>query len=235
MTKKKRAASAARRGREPRADAAATQPYLYPTLPLTALRRRPMQQRGFERVVAILDACETLLQSHHFEEIGTAEIAGEAGLKIGTLYFFFEDRAAIFTCLIERVLVEIRSQFEAEPIDGGIDPNRYVSLLLSRLTAVWGRHAALMTLYHSFQHKPEIKARRDQLQRFAVERLCLLLRRAGQPSAVRRASGAAWVLYDLMISCLDARVHLAEGDLPEISREWRHAISGYIASLSANE
>lgn len=213
---------------------AQSEPYVFPTLALGMLRRRPIQRRGFERVISILDACESLLNTHHFEEIGTAEIAKQARLKVGTLYFFFDDRSAIFTCLIGRVLSEIRDQFAAEPVEGGLEPDRYVSLLLQRLTAVWQQHAPLMTLYHSFQHKPEIRAQRDELQRFAVERLTVLLRQPPHAVEGRRARSAAWVVYDLMMSCLDAGVHLAEGQHPEVAREWRRAIAAYISSLAQN-
>jgi len=193
-----------------------------------------MQKRGFDRVLSILDACEELLQTRHFEDIGTADIAAKARLKIGTLYFFFYDRAAIFTCLVQRVLTEIQEQFAAEPVGAGIGPEQYVGVVLTRLSAVWSRHRSLMNLYHSFQHKAEIKANRDALQHFATKRLVILLRDGTAGVDARRARASAWVLYDMLMSSLDSVVHLAEGERPEVAREWRRAISTYISSLQRN-
>jgi AcrR family transcriptional regulator len=72
----------------------------------STLRTAPQQSRGQERVKLILDVSEKLLLSKGYEALTTNAVAAEAGISIGSLYHFFEDKVAILEALIERYNAE---------------------------------------------------------------------------------------------------------------------------------
>ena len=63
------------------------------------LRRQPKQQRGKERVEKILDAAAAVFYEVGYDAATTHQIAARAGTAVGSVYQFFEDKAAIFNAM----------------------------------------------------------------------------------------------------------------------------------------
>lgn len=76
-------------------------------------RRAPLQARSNETVNTILDAASSLLGTIPFEQITTSRIATTAGLSVGALYRFYNDKQEIFDAIAVRELAEFRAQIEA--------------------------------------------------------------------------------------------------------------------------
>jgi AcrR family transcriptional regulator len=70
-------------------------------------RRTPRQVRGQQRVAAILDSAEELFGAIGYDTATTNQIAGQAGIPIGSVYQFFPNKAAILHAVAERY----RTQF----------------------------------------------------------------------------------------------------------------------------
>ncbi|AGY56650.1 TetR family transcriptional regulator [Gloeobacter kilaueensis JS1] len=66
------------------------------------MRRTPQQERGRQRVDAILDAAAVVFAEVGYEAATTNAIAARAHTSIGSLYQFFPDKLAIFQALDER-------------------------------------------------------------------------------------------------------------------------------------
>jgi AcrR family transcriptional regulator len=65
-------------------------------------KRRSNVERRQESTGAVLDAALDLFVSQGYQATTTAEIAGRAGLTKGALYFYFKDKLALLTELLDR-------------------------------------------------------------------------------------------------------------------------------------
>ncbi len=65
-------------------------------------RRQPKQSRSVETFNSILEAAAALFESRGYEPTTTHQIAGEAGVSVGALYRYFDDKEAILKELYVR-------------------------------------------------------------------------------------------------------------------------------------
>ncbi|MFH8368151.1 TetR/AcrR family transcriptional regulator [Streptomyces sp. NPDC018031] len=77
------------------------------------LRRVPVQRRSAERLGRILDACAELLDETGYEELSTRAVAERAGVPIGSVYRFFDNKRAMAEALARRNLDEYVARIEA--------------------------------------------------------------------------------------------------------------------------
>ncbi len=78
-------------------------------------RRAPVQERGRQTVVRILDAAATIADELGVDAVTTRAIADRAGVSYPSLYRFFADREAILDELMERHCAELDARcIEAE-------------------------------------------------------------------------------------------------------------------------
>ncbi|MBM3759393.1 MAG: TetR/AcrR family transcriptional regulator [Acidobacteria bacterium] len=77
---------------------------------MPSTRRTPLQARSNETVNTILDAASSLLGRIPFEQITTSRIADTAGLSVGALYRFYNDKQEIFDAIAVRELAEFRQK-----------------------------------------------------------------------------------------------------------------------------
>ena len=66
------------------------------------LRRKASQARSRDSVNAIIEASAHILQEHGYKGATTNRIAERAGVSVGSLYQYFNDKDEIFDQLIER-------------------------------------------------------------------------------------------------------------------------------------
>lgn len=76
-------------------------------------RRTPLQARSSETVQTILDSTSALLAQTPFDQITTSRIAEAAGISVGALYRFYNDKQEIFDAIAVRELNEFREQIES--------------------------------------------------------------------------------------------------------------------------
>ncbi|MFJ2651391.1 TetR/AcrR family transcriptional regulator [Streptomyces sp. NPDC087420] len=68
------------------------------------MRRAPVQRRSAERLTRILDACAALLDEAGYEQLTTRAVASRAGVPIGSVYRFFDNKRALVDALARRNL-----------------------------------------------------------------------------------------------------------------------------------
>lgn len=73
-------------------------------------KKIPKQARSKATYDAILDACAQLLEREGYQVITTNHIAEHAGVSIGSLYEYFENKEVITHLLIERVVDQVLSE-----------------------------------------------------------------------------------------------------------------------------
>lgn len=76
------------------------------------LRDKPRQRRARERLSAILDAAESLLETTEAEAITTNLIAEKAGVPVSSVYRYFKNVSAVFAFLFDDLNEEIISHIQ---------------------------------------------------------------------------------------------------------------------------
>jgi len=121
-----------------------------------ALRRQPLQMRGQQRVSDVLDATEQLLRRKRFDLITMEDVARRAGLRFGSLYFFFRNKSSVFVSVVERVLQAEADTFRAVSAGKGRSLSGYLCELEQQLQELWAPRRALLDLYLAYQRHPAI-------------------------------------------------------------------------------
>ena len=76
--------------------------------------RTPTQKRSKATVNAIVDAGFVALMKHGAADVTTRQIAEIAGVSVGSLYEYFQNKEEVFAAMTERVVAEIGARFKAE-------------------------------------------------------------------------------------------------------------------------
>lgn len=76
-----------------------------------ALRIKPSQARGKERVRVILTASLELFRRHGLERVTTNDIVQQAGIPVGSLYRYYPNKDAIIAALVELYVDDISQIF----------------------------------------------------------------------------------------------------------------------------
>jgi AcrR family transcriptional regulator len=136
-------------------------------------RKQPSQQRSRERVDRILRAAGELLATEGFESLSTNAIAARAGLPIGSLYQYFEDKDQIIDELVRRFSAEI-SEFAARELradDLRNDTAGFIRTLIGGIGRIQADYAGFVCLFAPGAGRDRIAASADELKRIIVERL----------------------------------------------------------------
>jgi AcrR family transcriptional regulator len=72
-------------------------------------RRKPVQDRSSATVDALLEATAQILLSHGYDRMSTNEVARRAGVSIGSLYQYFDNKDALVAELARRHFGHIES------------------------------------------------------------------------------------------------------------------------------
>lgn len=76
-----------------------------------AVRSKPSQARGKERVRIILAAALQLFKEYGIEEVTTNDIAAQAHVPIGSLYRYYPNKDAILVALTELYIEDLNEMF----------------------------------------------------------------------------------------------------------------------------
>ncbi|MEU3688873.1 TetR/AcrR family transcriptional regulator [Streptomyces narbonensis] len=93
----------------------------------SALRRTPVQQRSAERLARILDTCAELLDETGYEQLSTRAVAARAGVPIGSVYRFFDNKRAMVAALAHRNLDRYAERIAAH-LDATAEPDPHAAI-----------------------------------------------------------------------------------------------------------
>jgi AcrR family transcriptional regulator len=112
----------------------------------------PMQKRSQETNLAIVDAAEQVLVQVGYARASTNAIARRAGVSVGSLYQYFEDKEAVFRAVVRRhrdeMMPLIRSALSAMA-DPGKDTVEVTLDLMRQMAQVNARNPKLMVAIES--------------------------------------------------------------------------------------
>lgn len=124
------------------------------TCPTDTRRRTPSQRRSRHRLRAILDAASELIVDHGLEAVTTKSVAERAGVPIGSVYYLFPDKFAIY----RELLIEANAKMQeragaARPFD----PRRWREWFdegLRNLGEFYDQERAFAALNRALRHVP---------------------------------------------------------------------------------
>ena len=110
-----------------------------------AQRRRPVQRRSREMVERILDAAARVLAREGYAAMSTNRVAEEAGVSIGSLYRYFNDKSEIVEHLRVRVNEEVLASLTDAIFDSlEADARTGVNQVLLTLVDALERHRGVL-------------------------------------------------------------------------------------------
>ena len=161
----------------------------------------PPPRGGSDRDKAV-DALMALLAEHSFEEIGLAEVAGRAGLKLSQLRAEFSSTLAIVAAHIKDIDRIVLAGGDAEAEETARD--RMFDVLMRRLEALTPYKDATRSLLRSARRNPGLAF---ALNAMAVRSQTWMLEAAGigahGPKGALRAQGAALMFARVIAVWLD--------------------------------
>jgi AcrR family transcriptional regulator len=162
----------------------------------------PPPRGGSDRDKAI-DALMTLLADRSFEDIGLAEVAGEAGLKLSQLRAEFGSTMAIFAAHVKEIDRQVLAGGDE---DMGDEPprERLFDVLMRRLEALAPYKEAIRSLMISARRHPSLAMALNALtvrsQRWMLEAAGIS---ASGPRGAMRAQGAALIFARVLAVWID--------------------------------
>ncbi len=199
---------------------------------LASLRRAPTQARGGDRVIGILRACERCLANTTFDRLTLEEIAYEAGVQVGSVYFFFRDKTSIYCGLIETLLRDIMAEYVlaqrnlAKPFD------EYLAALYARLARVWKRYRPLRDIWLAYRSHSHVMAVLHELWRVADHEIGRKLQADFPRLTQSRLSVVARVINASIAASLDSAALLNESKGRSFRKESLFMLGAYTRSFS---
>lgn len=71
------------------------------------MRKKPVQQRSQQVVEALIEATGQVIVERGLEHLTTIHVATRAGVSIGSLYQYFENKEALIAALLDRLTIEL--------------------------------------------------------------------------------------------------------------------------------
>ena len=122
-------------------------------------RRRPTQERSQKKFDQLLQVARELLLEVGFEAFTMEEVARRAGLPIGTLYQFFQNKY-VMVCELDRVdAVAVHQELEqfASEIPS-LDWLKFLDRLIDHVAALWANDPSRRAVWHAVQSTPATRA-----------------------------------------------------------------------------
>jgi len=158
------------------------------------VRRRRPQARGQITREKLLEAAEWLFKSCGYDATSIGDIAGRAGVGVGTVYHHFTDKRAMLLQLVDRwgdrVAAQRRSELDVSAMFGA-DPRRAVhTWLTSGYERLRSKPSIYLMVLALSQRDEEVRRRYQRIEQLGIERLTVSLELGKQSGFIRQAIDA---------------------------------------------
>mgnify|MGYP001820185411 CR=1 FL=1 len=114
-------------------------------------RRKPSQARSRQSVDTVVEASAQVLEQCGYRAASTNRIAERAGVSVGTLYQYFNNKDEIFDALIEREAARYLDALEGSMPGPQVPPREAVRKLLQ---AAYAHHRLVLGVRAVMRHLP---------------------------------------------------------------------------------
>lgn len=136
------------------------------------MRKKPLQQRARVLVDSLVDAAAELVARDGLDALTTVKVATRAGVSVGSLYQYFENKDALVAALMERVNQDLIDAVDAVAANAlNADPQAFARALLVTAFEQFERHGGLARELLRHWHRLDIAR---GLHRFESRMLDLL-------------------------------------------------------------
>ncbi|MGJ8691306.1 MAG: TetR family transcriptional regulator [Thalassotalea sp.] len=120
---------------------------------------RKTKEETAETRSMLLDAAETVFFTKGYSQTTLMDVAGEAGMTRGAIYWHFKNKVDLFVAMVERVKLPLDSLGEAAADDNEADPigklKQFSYSFLKQLTEDKQRLRVFSILFHKFEQNGE--------------------------------------------------------------------------------
>jgi AcrR family transcriptional regulator len=164
-------------------------------MPPSTSRRRPSQQRSRVTVDAIVEAAAQVFERHGYAAGTTNRIAERAGVSIGTLYQYFENKDALLAAVFDRHFAEgaaiVAPALATLRNDPAPEPEPLLRGILEAMVELHAREPNLhRVLFEEAPLAPKLRQRITELETAIAAEVAEWLRRRGTPGD---PATTAWV------------------------------------------
>lgn len=183
-------------------------------MPQIPRRRIPRQERSRQRYDAVLDTAARLFSEKGFEATTTNDIAERAGMAVGSLYQYFENKEAIAEALASRYLRALREATDRFiQVDvAGMSTDAAVGALLDPLVEFHVENPAFSPLWLGADYSKSLRKAMATMEDNMLERIEWMIKshmpgirrdRAHMAAVVAKATGKS--LLGLLVRGRDTR------------------------------
>jgi AcrR family transcriptional regulator len=195
-------------------------------------RRRPTQERSHKKFDHLLAVSRELLLEVGFESFTCEEVAHRAGLPIGTLYQFFQNKYVI-VCELDRVdAVAVRLELEqfAQEIPS-LDWLKFLDRLIDHVAALWVSDQSRRAVWHAVQSTPATRATAAVTERELASEVAYVLGPLTPGTPRERRTIMAEVIIHVVYSMLNFSIRDGQNH-SEAVVELKRLLAAYL--LAAN-
>ncbi len=196
-------------------------------------RRRPTQERSHKKFDHLLQVSRELLLEVGFESFTCEEVAHRAGLPIGTLYQFFQNKYVI-VCELDRVdAVAVRQELDqfAQEIPS-LDWLRFLDRLVDHMAALWVNDPSRRAVWHAVQSTPATRATAAVTERELASEVAYILGPLTPGTPRERRTIMAEVLVHVAYSMLNFSIRDGQSHAEAVT-ELKRLLAAYLLAADA--
>jgi AcrR family transcriptional regulator len=192
------------------------------------LRRLPQQARSIARVGEIVAAAELLFAERGVVATTTNAIAEQAGIGVGSVYDFFDDREAIAVHLASRYVSELGAAID-ESLSHRLDIRGQVALTATAVARFQREHPALGALLAPRAESSSLDLMTSGMRSVVADAIGSFLRevKRGVLPPVRIAL-VTTMLVDLITAMVARLAACSPRQRAAALDEWVHVITNYL-------
>jgi AcrR family transcriptional regulator len=190
----------------------------------------PTQERGKERVAAILDAAEAIIGESGLDRLALTDVASRCGCAIGSVYQYFAGKEPLVEAVVDRLAGEF-ARVRAGVVAESAAPaplEQFVPAVLRPVVAFWSEHPATVHLLDRLQAKVASPAR--ALQKSLRARLAA----AAPGTTADDASVVTTVTLELVRTALHTLARTPKARRAAVLREFEQVIETYLAAKASS-
>jgi len=196
-------------------------------------RRKPTQGRSRQRVEKILDTAQVILVEKGFDAVTTVAIAERAGIPVGSIYYIFPSKFAIFYALYERDLHKVNRIAKGPKRDDAAkrDWKDLLDSTIDGLGTYWLKERSFPLLIEGIRNSPEMRvARMEQDDRSENYNLAMLDRLMPDMDERQKRCIAQFMVHTTVRMLEHAAVQEDQGEASMVVDELKRNLKSYIQS-----
>jgi AcrR family transcriptional regulator len=195
-----------------------------------AMRRKPTQQRGEERVQQILDATVELVLEIGTDSITTNHIARRADVNVGTVYHFFKDKFEIFRAVIGRIISVLGEAVDEAVSKPAASDVEWIERVIDAHERFYFKNKGAIRLFLAISRNLEMKSLWDDYYDDKLPQYARALKKNCPHIPASRRMAVALMLNEALMEMLDEAIIEVKPkrERETLLREIRFLLRGYV-------